>query len=332
MLLLSAIAARAMNSHTVPRKLLDQFAYDDPVTRQRRLWRYQKARRPYPKASPESATVIDTHFADPRNPTKEFEIETRLNREIEQPVNEYIEQLGYRTFAFNLSYVRQLSAYVYLLFVRSKARQKATQQQIDITVHSIRSLLADEEKMGRVAERWTTTALQRRKKLDRPFKISDVRIVLETLLADQLSPDHLQHSYSESVERAMSSVDESLSTARWGVLQTTPDNPFVIGDAPVVTWAKDDNGYPSYGEGFDRPNVEAFLPISPIACLHIVPNVVRTKRVIPPEPMEINAAQASFATHACYTNIQSQSLDGVLQANFGRSVIGVTAFSLFRRD
>jgi len=57
-----------VNSHTVPRKLLDQFAYDDPVTRSRRLWRYEKNKPPYGFASPKTATRFDGHFLDPRNP------------------------------------------------------------------------------------------------------------------------------------------------------------------------------------------------------------------------------------------------------------------------
>ncbi len=31
-----------MKSHTVPHFLLDKFAYDDPVTRSRRLWQYSR--------------------------------------------------------------------------------------------------------------------------------------------------------------------------------------------------------------------------------------------------------------------------------------------------
>jgi len=35
-----------MKSHTVPRFLPDQFAYDDPKTKSRRLWQYAKGRAP----------------------------------------------------------------------------------------------------------------------------------------------------------------------------------------------------------------------------------------------------------------------------------------------
>jgi hypothetical protein len=64
-----------MLSHTVPRKLLEHFAYDDFVTKSKRLWRYQKDRPPYGRAAPISATRWDGHFADPDNAAKEAEIE-----------------------------------------------------------------------------------------------------------------------------------------------------------------------------------------------------------------------------------------------------------------
>ena len=58
-----------MKSHTVQRKLLEQFAYDDPATRLKRLWRYQKGQPPYGRAAPKTATRWDEHFADPANST-----------------------------------------------------------------------------------------------------------------------------------------------------------------------------------------------------------------------------------------------------------------------
>ena len=63
--------------------------YDDPITKSRRLWRYQKGRSPYPNASPRTATRWDGHFADPADSAKEAEIEVRLKREFEDPVNEF---------------------------------------------------------------------------------------------------------------------------------------------------------------------------------------------------------------------------------------------------
>ena len=83
-----------MKSHTVPKKLLEQFAYDDPATRSRRLWRYQKGRPPYGRASPKTATRWEGHFADSANSMKEAELEERLKREFEEPVNQFIDLIG----------------------------------------------------------------------------------------------------------------------------------------------------------------------------------------------------------------------------------------------
>ncbi len=101
-----------MRSHTVPRKLLEQFAYDDPVTRSKRLWRYKKGRAPWPHASPRTATRWDRHFTDPANAAKEAELEARLKREFEDPVNEFIEMIGFRTFLFTPANIRALTGCV----------------------------------------------------------------------------------------------------------------------------------------------------------------------------------------------------------------------------
>lgn len=75
-----------MNSHTVPKRLLRQFSYFENTTRSYRLWRYEKGRTPYSKASPDTATRIDGHFSDPRDTELEAMIERRLAYEIEDPV------------------------------------------------------------------------------------------------------------------------------------------------------------------------------------------------------------------------------------------------------
>jgi hypothetical protein len=80
-----------MFSHTVPQKLLEQFAYDDPRTKSKRLWQYQKSLPPWWKGSPKTATAWDSHFADPANAAKEEQLELRLKQEFEDPVNDFIE-------------------------------------------------------------------------------------------------------------------------------------------------------------------------------------------------------------------------------------------------
>jgi Protein of unknown function (DUF4238) len=109
-----------MKSHTIPKKLLEQFAYHHGPTNSMRLWRYEKGRQPYAKASLKTATMLDGHFSDPRDSAKDKELEKRLNQEFEQPVNEYIHEVGFRTFWLSRTHVRELTSYISLLFNRSR--------------------------------------------------------------------------------------------------------------------------------------------------------------------------------------------------------------------
>jgi hypothetical protein len=118
-----------MRSHTVPRKLLEQIAYYDPVTRSNRLWRYQKGKLPYGGAAPKKATRWDRHFADPTNSTKEAELEQRLQREFEDPVNEFIDVIGFRTFVLDERHKYLLTGYITILFHRTRARRAASDAQ-----------------------------------------------------------------------------------------------------------------------------------------------------------------------------------------------------------
>jgi ribosomal protein L16 Arg81 hydroxylase len=133
------------------------------------------------------------------------------------------------------------------------------------------------------------------------------------------------------MERVMEDKDSTFDGARWGIVHTKPDNPFVIGDAPVVIWHRDQQGVAHYGIGFREPNVEVLLPISPTACLHVLPNVQRTRTVITPKTSEVNAAEAAFA-EACYTDVCSNPLNQHLQQFFGRAKMGINAFSLRHKD
>jgi len=152
------------------------------------------------------------------------------------------------------------------------------------------------------------------------------------MIEEHLSNDQLQHDYSGAVERMMAKLDEQMANGVWGVVRAEPDNPFVIGDAPVVTWERTDQNMLIYGLGFRRPNVEVILPVSPTACLHVLPAVGRTRQPTVPSTQDVNIAQASFATHHCFTNIRSDSLDAALQPNFGRVRLGINAFSIRHRD
>jgi hypothetical protein len=140
------------------------------------------------------------------------------------PVHRFIEQLGYRTFVFSIPHVRQLTAYVSLLFHRSKARRGATQQQVDISVESYRALLANEDQLRQIAGKWTLDVIGNGHYLNRVVSLQEVKAAIEKAIRDQLAADQLQHSYSGTMERAMSRFDDQMLNGCWGVLSAKPVN------------------------------------------------------------------------------------------------------------
>lgn len=321
-----------MKSHTVPRKLLEQFSYDDPLTKSLRLWRYEKGRRPYWKASPESATRIDGHFADPNDAAKEAEVETRLAFEYEEPVNRFLFSLGDPSYVPSDLHRRQLTFYITLLFNRSQARRSATAHLQQVTRHALEKFLSNDTQLATVAAKWNIDLLLSGRIQNTLITKEQVAESALSLLKNYETERQRQESYVRSIERWMSNLDEVVHDGDWNFLRTSATHPFVISDAPVVTWERLESGQFSYGQGFHRPNVEVFLPISPVTCLHILPAVERIKPVKQPTVREINAAQAAFASHFCFTNINSAEVDEVLQQNFGKAQLGVTAFTVWHRN
>ena len=324
---------RQMKSHTVPRKLLEQFAYFDPHTRSLRLWRYEKSRPPYPNASPRTATRIEGHFTHPDIAAKEEELETRLAREFEEPVNAFLFQIGEPAFNATEQRREQISRYLTLLFNRSEARRLATKHLHQVTVHAIDSFLKNEVQILTVAAKWSIDLLLSGK-IQHSLVTPDVVVrVARSLLHNYDTERNRQASYAESIERAMATFDETLFSGTWRFLRASVNEPFIISDAPVVTWERlEQRGTFSYGLGFHRPNVEVFLPVSPLVCLHILPNVERTRELQQPTTREVNIAQAAFAGRCCYSNIQSDEIDQIVQQNFGRAQLGVTAFTVWHRN
>jgi len=321
-----------MQSHTVPKKLLEQFAYYDPITKSLRLWRYEKGRAPFAKASPKTATRIDGHFWHPDDPAKETELETRLNDEFENPVNRFLFEIAQPGYVETGLHRQQLTFYVTLLFLRSEARRKASGHTLDVMRIAVEKFLNNERQLRTVAAKWSIDLLLSGKMRSGLVTPNDVIKVARSVQADTTAADEIRRSYVRTVEIAMSEVDERLMTGHWNYLRTEPGNPFVISDAPVVTWERLDNGLLSYGLGFHRPNVEVFLPISPLVCLHILPNVKRTRNVLPASVAAINAAQAAFASRYCFTNVNSLELDQVLQPAFGAAELGVKSFTVWHRN
>jgi hypothetical protein len=320
-----------MRSHTIPRKLLEQFAYDDTITGAKRLWRYEKGRPPHGCASPRTATRVDGHFVDPEDPIKEVEIEERMNKQFEQPVNTYLSRLSDPEFELTDLSKRQLTFYVMLLFLRSEARRKGSLHLEAVLRHALELFLQNDVQVRTVATKRSidlffggvTSYLVTKEQFIREMRAAFDRVDKNA---------RAQNSYVTMLQLFMSEIDEKVFKGKWSFIRTVPADPFVISDAPVVTWERTATGESSYGVGFHRTNVEVLLPVSPLVCLHILPAVERSVPVLIPSVREVNAAQAAFATRFCFANIASEEINLLFQENFGRAELGVRSFTVWHRD
>jgi hypothetical protein len=321
-----------MKSHTVPQRLLEQFAYKDGRTNSLRLWRYEEGKAPYWKASPETATMIEGHFADPGDEAKEAELEERLAREYENPVNEFLVCLDDPSFLPSDLNLRQLTFYITLLFNRSKARRLATAELQKVSRHAFESFLSNDSRVATVVAKENIEILLDRSTRQTLTTKKDIVERVQRALRRSETELERQISYVQTIERAMADFDEPLGNGEWKFERASPATPFVISDAPVVTWVRLDSGQISYGHGFHSANVEVFLPISPSTCLHVMPAVARQRTVKQPTVQEINAAQAAFASRCCFANVNNSAVDRILQANFGKAELGVTAFTVWHKN
>ena len=232
-----------MKSHTVPRFLLDQFAYDDLATRSRRLWQYSRDREPWWRASPSTATRFDHHFSHPADPTREERLEARLNQEIENPVHRFLPELRFGgLFPWQQHYVQQLTRYITLLFNRSRNRKGATRENTRIQVESLQTLIANEEQIAQIAARWTIEQIGRGMSPDQAVVTADeVRLRLSETVEQIQTDHHIQSTYVEAMGARPRLFRCALASGQWGIIQTTLDHPFIIGDAPVVTWIRRGN-------------------------------------------------------------------------------------------
>ena len=197
-----------MKSHTVPERLLKQFAYQDPITRSLRLWRYEKGRKPYPNASPKTATRIDGPYSHPDNAAKEEELETRLAREVEEPVNQFLPLLGDPSFSLNAEQRRRLTHYLILLFHRSEARRGMTGHLHQVTVRAVDQFLANEQQILTVVAQWTIEQIHSKRGLRERITPELVKIVARRLLKSYGSERSRQASYSQTIERTFTFFDD----------------------------------------------------------------------------------------------------------------------------
>jgi DNA repair ATPase RecN len=184
-----------VRSHTVPRKLLEQFAFYHPGTKSYRLWTYKKGVPPY-MASPRSATRWEGHFSDPRDAAKEQDLERRLKREVEEPVNQFLDSLKYSAFVLSIDHRWKLTRYITLLFHRSVARLGATRHQMDKMLESMEALLANEEQLQAYANKITIDLLASGVQLERPATKEDVAEPLKSTIEQHKAADQLRHQYA----------------------------------------------------------------------------------------------------------------------------------------
>ena len=185
----------------------------------------------------------------------------------------------------------------------------------------------DDKKLKELAARYTMEAIRLGLPLTEVITKEQVAAITERQIAMHTNRDEPQRDYVQALETLMNFPDEGMMHGQWNIISAAQEQPFVIGDAPVVTMERDGSNRLSFGIGFARPNVEVFLPVSPTACLHILPRVDRTLDVRRPSPVEVNMAQAAFATKYCYGNINSPAIDATLRPEFGKVILGKTGFN-----
>jgi hypothetical protein len=127
------------------------------------------------------------------------------------------------------------------------------------------------------------------------------------------SPSAQQEAFVGGIIGAIAFLDEPMFRGKWKVIRTTPDEPFILSDAPIVTWEREQSGDLSFGLGFHNRNVEVLFPISASTCLHILPRVERTRALLVLRVHEVNLGEASFAHQACFANRNLKAIDDTVQ-------------------
>jgi hypothetical protein len=296
------------------------------------LWRYTKGNPPFPGVSPKSATSIEGYFADPVDASLETRVETRLANEIEDPVHKFLPEFCKMNWVMSDLQRKQMTRYITLLFNRCQARREATRHTQEITARALHKFINNEIQLITVAAHWSINAVLKGISLERLITPHDVANAAKKMLALSQTDSARQESFVKVVVTAMAMFDEAMFRGIWEIIRTTIDDPFILSDTPVVTWERRENGAFNYGLGFARPNLEVLLPISPLACLHIVPRVKRTQNPQPPTVKEINTAQAAFSHRACFANQRKKEIDDIMQSHAHAAQLGRNAFTLWHRN
>lgn len=324
-----------MKSHTIPKRLLKQFAFHDHNTKSLRLWRYSKGRKPDPTVSPKTAARIDGYFANPADPSTEGLIEKKLADEIEDPVHKFMDKFDDSSWTMSETQQAHMTRYVSLLFNRCVARKEATKHTQDIIKETFLRFVNDEVRVRTVATHWSLKALERGQAI--LITQDYIRKAAAGIMARMKTETYKQGAYAQLITEFLTgsptaAADKKMTLGEWNIIRTSPDRPFILSDTPVVTWERVEDSRFEFGIGFERPNVEVILPVSPTACLQILPNVKRTKPAVPPTVAEVNTAQAAFARNSCFADRKSDGIDQLVQENVGKLKMGTNVFTIGHRN
>ena len=154
-------------------------------------------------------------------------------------------------------------------------------------IKALRSLLSDEQRLADLSGKFTMDIIRLGLAV-RMVTREEVVASIEKTIREHSHPGEAQRRYIQTVETMMKFSDEHMLNGEWNICRAEPDEPFVIGDAPVVTWERNERNILYFGQGFGRPNMEAFLPVSPTTGLHILPRVPRSRLVLMPATDEVN--------------------------------------------
>ncbi len=225
-----------------------------------------------------------------------------------------------------------MTRYLTLLFWRSEALRNARKHFHQVTIRAIQHFLSNEVQFLTVIANWNINRLFSGHPQNFLETRQDVIRTLNRLAQSSQTERNRQKNYVKSIERWMNEFDDVMYKGKWEFLRTSADDPFIISDAPIVTWERKEDGALSYGIGVHEPNVEVLLPVSPLTCLHILPNVTRNRQIKEPTVREVNIAQAAFAHKHCFANIKCYQIDEIVQQESGKAEIGVKAFTVWHID
>jgi hypothetical protein len=312
-----------MRSHAIPMRLLKEFAYFEPRTKSLRLWRYQRGIAPIGSASPKSETRIDGYFSKPSDSTFEENIEKTLADKVENDVHTFLPDLSNRFFVFSDHHKRALTRYIALLFIRCPGEKLAVRAHIDETRRRVAAFIENEDAFLKYALK--VSIKEKQVVSPQAFKRAYNKMLSKTETVDAL-----QEHFADMLDRWKEFFDYHLYLGHWNILHSVGEQ-FIIGDNPVVTW-KMENGNPSFGVGLHVPGAEVFLPVSPTACLQILPAGCTRPIVSRPTPMQVNEAQVMFMTNRVFAKDYLTRIDELVQRKGGAFQIGFNCFLPPRND